>query len=105
MARVEQGDLAIELDGDGFLRRPECWCEALARQMAPAEGIEELTERHWAVIRYIRAFHAAYGVAPMIRKICRETGLSVRELYEMFPTGPARGACKLAGLPRPTGCV
>ena len=53
----------------------------------------------------LRGYYLEFGVAPMIRKVVKETGFQLKHIYELFPTGPAKGACKLAGLPKPTGCV
>ena len=94
-----------EVDEDGFLQEPECWSEDVARDFAGSEAVNELTEGHWKVIRYIRNDDMQFGIAPMVRKVCKETGYKLSEIYELFPSGPAKGACKLAGLPKPTGCV
>jgi tRNA 2-thiouridine synthesizing protein E len=67
--------------------------------------VEKLTEDHWKVINYIRGYYLQFGIAPMIRKLCKESGFKLNEIYTLFPSGPAKGACKLAGLPKPTGCV
>ena len=75
------------------------------RISATSEGVTELTENHWKVINYLRNYYTQFGIAPMIRKLCKETGFKLNEIYELFPSGPAKGACKLAGLPKPTGCV
>jgi TusE/DsrC/DsvC family sulfur relay protein len=93
------------VDGDGFLEEPGVWDEGAARLLAVADGTGELTEKHWAVVRYIRAYWQEHGMAPMVRKICQHTGLRLTEIYAMFPLGPAKGACKIAGLPKPDGCV
>jgi tRNA 2-thiouridine synthesizing protein E len=95
----------FEVDGDGFLERPEDWTEEVARLFASADGTGELTEQHWAVIKYIREYWQANDMAPMVRKICQQTGLRLADIYKLFPMGPAKGACKLAGLPKPDGCV
>jgi tRNA 2-thiouridine synthesizing protein E len=95
----------IELDEDGFLVNPEDWCEEMVAHFASAEDVKELTENHWKVIRYLRDYYKKFGVAPMVRKLCKDTGFTLKEIYELFPSGPAKGACKLAGLPKPTGCV
>lgn len=95
----------IELDEDGFILNPDDWTEDAARAFASEEGIPELTEEHWKVIKYLRDYYEEFQIAPMIRKLCKETGFSLKHIYELFPTGPAKGACKLAGLPKPTGCV
>lgn len=93
------------VDEDGFLEQPELWSDAVAKDFAQTEAINELTEQHWKVINYIRNYYLQFGIAPMIRKVCKETGFKLNEIYQLFPSGPAKGACKLAGLPKPTGCV
>jgi dissimilatory sulfite reductase related protein len=105
MPTIEIENVALEVDGDGFLTHPEIWNRDIARLIARYDGIEELTEKHWAIINIIRTNFEEKGVAPMIRAICQETGLRLREIYELFPLGPARGACRIAGLPKPDGCV
>lgn len=95
----------FEVDGDGFLIDPSIWNDEVAALFAQADGIETLTDNHWAVIRIIRANFEEKGNAPMVRTICKETGLKLKDIYELFPLGPARGACRLAGLPKPDGCV
>jgi tRNA 2-thiouridine synthesizing protein E len=93
------------VDEDGFLENPEVWNERAALDFASTEGVNELTEAHWKVINYLRNYYLQFGIAPMIRKLCKETGFKLNEIYTLFPSGPAKGACKLAGLPKPTGCV
>ena len=95
----------VEVDEDGFLRQPELWNDQLALSLARADGITELTEAHWKIVHYIRGYFQEFDTAPSTRKLCQETGFSLREIYELFPSGPAKGACKVAGLPRPAGCV
>ncbi|MDD2595470.1 MAG: TusE/DsrC/DsvC family sulfur relay protein [Bacteroidales bacterium] len=95
----------FEVDGDGFLTKPELWNEEVAKMFAKSDGIEEMTPKHWAVVNIIRKNFEEKGNAPMVRTICQETGLKLREIYELFPLGPARGACRVAGLPKPDGCV
>jgi TusE/DsrC/DsvC family sulfur relay protein len=95
----------VELDEDGFIVNPADWSEALVAVFAKGEDVEELTEAHWKVINYLRDYFKKFGIAPMVRKMCKDTGLTLKEIYELFPSGPAKGACKLAGLPKPTGCV
>jgi tRNA 2-thiouridine synthesizing protein E len=105
MPIFEQGDVKIDVDEDGFMEEPEQWNEKVAMALATTEGVNELTERHWKLVNYLRDYYAKFGIAPMIRKLCKETGFSLKEVYEMFPSGPAKGACKVAGLAKPTGCV
>jgi len=105
MPKVEIGGREFEVDGDGFLRRPEVWDEEVARLFATTDGTGDLTDRHWTVIRYIRKYWQENDMAPMVRKVCQNSGLRLKEVYELFPMGPAKGACRIAGLPKPDGCV
>jgi len=95
----------IELDEDGFMIDPDLWNEDVARAFAASEGISELTEDHWRIITYLRDYFKQYNIAPMVRKVCQETEYGLKHIYDLFPSGLAKGACKLAGLPKPTGCV
>ena len=95
----------VELNEEGFIINPEQWDEEVAKEIACLEGINSLTNDHWKIIYYLREYYQKFQVAPLIRKMCRDTGYSLRKIYELFPAGPAKGACKLAGLPRPRGCV
>ena len=96
----------VALNEEGFLVDPTLWNEALATVLAQAEeGLEVLTDEHWAVIRFIRSHFEEKQGAPMVRAVCKGTGLRLQQIYELFPSGPAKGACKLAGLPKPDGCV
>lgn len=97
--------LRFPVDEDGFIQEPERWDEQIALALASTEGLTQLSESHWKLINYIRAYYHDFDIAPMIRKMCKETGFSLRQIYELFPSGPAKGACKVAGLPKPTGCV
>lgn len=105
MALLEIEGKAFEVDGDGFLSTPEIWNDEVAKLFAKYDGIEEMSDKHWVVVKYIRKNYEEKGNAPMIRSICQETGVKLREIYELFPLGPARGACRVAGLPKPDGCV
>jgi TusE/DsrC/DsvC family sulfur relay protein len=95
----------VEVDEDGFIQQPEVWNEHLALALAQTDGVAALTDSHWKIIQYIRGYYQEFEIAPMIRKLCKETGFTLREIYDLFPSGPAKGACKVAGLPKPTGCV
>lgn len=105
MATLEIEGKTFEVDGDGFLLHPEIWNDEVAVLFAKHDGIAELNEKHWAIIRFIRKNYEEKGNAPMIRSMCQETGVKLREIYELFTLGPARGACRIAGLPKPDGCV
>jgi tRNA 2-thiouridine synthesizing protein E len=105
MATIEIEGNVFEVDGDGFLQNPEIWNEDVASLIARYDGIEQMTDNHWAIVRIIRSNWEEKGMAPMVRTICKETGLKLKEIFELFPLGPARGACRVAGLPKPDGCV
>jgi tRNA 2-thiouridine synthesizing protein E len=105
MANIEVNGQVVELDEDGFLVTLDQWNEDVARYLAKEEGVEELNEYHWKLINYLKGYFAEYGIAPMVRKMTKESGYSLKEIYDLFPSGPAKGACKVAGLPKPTGCV
>jgi len=105
MAIFEHGEIKIEVDEDGFMEKPEEWNEEIAKALATTEGVDTLTEDHWKVVNYLREYYLKFGIAPMIRKLCKETGYPLKQIYELFPSGPAKGACKVAGLAKPTGCV
>jgi len=105
MPKVVLAGIEMETDEDGFITDPSLWSEGVAKDLAKTEHVEAMTEAHWKVVNMIRNYYLEFGVAPMIRKLCKETGLKLKEIYELFPSGPAKGACKVAGLPKPTGCV
>jgi tRNA 2-thiouridine synthesizing protein E len=105
MSELQVGGVTVSLDEDGFLEDAADWNEEIAVKLAETEDVPELTEEHWAVINYLREYFAEFQVAPMVRKLLKDTGKSQGEIYELFPSGPAKGACKIAGLPKPTGCV
>lgn len=105
MPIFEFGTVKINVDEDGFMENPEDWNEEVAKALATTEDVTDITEDHWKVINYLRDYFKQYGIAPMIRKLCKETGYPLKRIYELFPSGPAKGACKVAGLAKPTGCV
>ncbi len=105
MAKIILAGKEFDVDEDGFIQDPSRWDDTIAVALAEKEGINQLTDEHWKVIRYLRNYYMEFGVAPMIRKVVKDTGFQLKYIYQLFPTGPAKGACKLAGLPKPTGCV
>ncbi|HBT95982.1 MAG TPA: sulfurtransferase TusE [Coriobacteriia bacterium] len=105
MSDLQVGSVTVSLDEDGFLEDAADWNEEIAAALAVTEDVPELTDEHWAVVNYLREYFAEFQVAPMVRKLLKDTGKSQAEIYELFPSGPAKGACKIAGLPKPTGCV
>jgi TusE/DsrC/DsvC family sulfur relay protein len=95
----------VAVNDEGFLTEPGQWTEEMAPQIAKAEGISELTPRHWQVIRFMRAEYQAKGTGPTVRVLGKTSGVTVKELYQLFPKGPAKTAAKIAGIPKPRGCI
>jgi dissimilatory sulfite reductase related protein len=105
MATVTINTKALARDADGNLKNASDWNEQVAQALALEEGISTLTDRHWAVIHYMRKEFKEKGDAPSIRKLTKESGVDTKELYALFPKGPAKKAAKIAGLPKPKGCI
>ena len=95
----------VVLNDEGFFTDPSTWSEDMAPELARAAGIEELTERHWVVLRFMRAEYLEKGTGPTVRILGKASGVSVKELYQLFPGGPAKTAAKIAGIPKPRGCL
>ena len=95
----------IELNEEGFLTDPDQWSDEVATELARREGLDPLTERHWQVIRFMRAEYEAKGTGPTVRVLAKTSGVGVKELYQLFPKGPAKLAAKIAGIPKPRGCI
>ena len=98
-------DAPVDVDAEGFLTDPAQWNEQIAEAIAEANGVPELTDRHWLVVRFMRDRYLASGSAPSIRSLGKESGVSVKELYQLFPKGPAKLAAKIGGIPKPSGCI
>jgi len=105
VASININGVVIEVDEESFIQDPDSWNEDVAKYLAQSENIGELSADHWKVIYFLREYYREYQIAPMIRTLCKETGFNLKHIYELFPSGPARGACKIAGLPKPAGCV
>lgn len=105
MRILEKGKIRIELDERGYMLEPDLWNDKVAGLLAEDEGIPDLTADHWHLIDYLREYHEEHDTAPMIRVLCKESGFSLPYIYELFENGPAKGACRVAGLPRPDSCV
>ena len=95
----------VTVDDDGFFADPNEWTEAMATELARDENIDPLTEDHWRVIKFMRTEYFEKGTGPTVRALGKTSGVSVKELYQLFPNGPAKTAAKIAGIPKPRGCV
>lgn len=108
---LEVNGKSFETDEEGYLATLSDWQPELANAMAEADGAE-LEENHWEVINFLRSYYEEYQIAPAVRVLTKAIGKRLgkdkgnsKYLYELFPYGPAKQACKYAGLPKPTGCV
>jgi tRNA 2-thiouridine synthesizing protein E len=95
----------VTVGDDGFFLDPEQWRKDMALEIAHEAGIGDLTDRHWQVITFMRHEYAAKGTGPTVRVLGRSSGVSVKELYQLFPKGPAKLAARIAGIPKPRGCI
>ncbi|MGH3246970.1 MAG: TusE/DsrC/DsvC family sulfur relay protein [Trebonia sp.] len=95
----------VTVNDEGFFPDPAQWREDMAPLLARQEGIAELTQRHWQVIKFMRHEYEAKGTGPTVRVLGKTSGVTVKELYQLFPHGPAKEAAKIAGIPKPRGCV
>jgi dissimilatory sulfite reductase related protein len=95
----------VTVNDEGFFEHPEEWTEAMAPEIASAVGVDELGEDHWRVIKFMRAQYEQTGSGPTVRLLGKASGVSVKELYELFPKGPAKLAARIAGIPKPRGCI
>lgn len=105
MAEVTYKGKNFEVDEDGFLLNFENWGPEWVDYVRESEGISEVTDAHRKIIEFLQDYYKKNGIAPMVRIISKNTGYKLKEIYEFFPSGPGKGACRMAGLPKPTGCV
>jgi len=98
-------ETTFDVDAEGFLADPDEWNEQWAEEVARENGIPELTDHHWLVVRFMRDRYLETGTAPSIRSLGKESGVPVKELYQLFPKGPAKLAAKIGGIPKPKGCI
>jgi len=105
MPKAKLGGMELEVDEDGFIQEPEKWSKEVAADLAKVEASGPMDEDHWKVVDYLRNYYLEYEIAPPIRMLTKNTGFDLKYIYQLFPGGPAKGACKVAGLPKPTGCV
>jgi TusE/DsrC/DsvC family sulfur relay protein len=95
----------VQVNDEGFFEDPNAWTEDMAVELAREQGIDPLTDRHWQVINFMRKEYFEKGTGPTVRVLGKASGVSVKELYQLFPKGPAKMAAKIAGIPKPRGCI
>ena len=108
---IEVGGKTLETDEEGYLVNLSDWTEDVANEIAKTENVD-MTENHWEVVNFLRDYYNEFQIAPAVRVLTKAIGKKLgadkgnsKYLYELFPYGPAKQACKYAGLPKPTGCV
>jgi len=103
--------MSYAVDEEGYLVNINDWTPEIAVELAESENLP-LSDQHWDIINFLREYYDEYQIAPAVRvltkavgkKFGKEFGTS-KYLYELFPYGPGKQACKIAGLPKPTGCI
>ncbi len=95
----------VEFDGEGFMVNPDDWTPEIAEELAKEEGIDQLTDLHWKVIEFCRSDFQTRGEPPTLRRITKAGGVPTKELFALFPKGPAKKVARIAGLGKPQGCV
>jgi len=108
---IEVADKTYETDEEGYLVNLSDWSEDVANHIAKSENID-MSPNHWEVVNFLREYYSEFQIAPAVRVLTKAIGKKLgpekgnsKYLYELFPYGPAKQACKIAGLPKPTGCV
>ena len=111
MGTIEVNGKSLETDEEGYLTTLDDWTEDVGKFIAQQENVE-MTPNHWEVVNFLREYYTEFQIAPAVRVLTKSIGKKLgadkgnsQYLYELFPYGPAKQACKIAGLPKPTGCV
>lgn len=105
MPQKQYGTATVEVDPEGYMADFSQWTREVAAAIAKEEGIAALTPAHWKVIEYIQNDFRESGQVPSIRKLNKSGVISTKELYDLFPGGPAKKAAKISGMKKPEGCV
>jgi len=105
MPQKQYGAATVDVDDEGFLTDFSQWTREIAAVIAKEEGIAELTPSHWKVLEFMQKEFKEGGQVPSIRKLNKSGVISTKELYDLFPGGPAKKAAKIAGMKKPEGCV
>lgn len=95
----------VAVDAEGFFVDPSQWTREMAPEIARTVGIDQLDDRQWQVVDFMRDQYSAKGAGPSVRVLGKTSGVTIKELYQLFPTGPAKTAAKIAGIPKPHGCI
>ncbi len=98
-------NVSVDLNDEGFFLHPEQWTREMVPELARVDGIVALADRHWHVIEFMRKEFEEKGCGPSVRALSKASGVPIKELYQLFPTGPAKTAARIAGIPKPRGCI
>ena len=101
----EIANVQVDVDDEGFMTNPDQWTKEVAAELAKEEGVSDLTDGHWKVVEFMRKDFQDKGAPPTLRRINKVGGVPTKEIYTLFPNGPAKKAAKIAGLGKPKGCV
>ena len=96
---------AFDVDEEGFLKYFQDWCPEWVECIRISQGMDLITDEHWRLIDILQNYYREHGTAPLVRYLSKATGFKMKHIFELFPEGPGKGACKMAGLPKPKGCV
>lgn len=105
MTSVRHKGRTFTVDEDGYLVNFSDWGPEWVDHIRTSQGIGELTEEHWKLINVLQEYYRECGAPPLARVLSKATGFRMKHIYELFPAGPGKGACMMAGLPKPKGCV
>ncbi len=105
MSTATYAGVPVEVNDEGFFVDPNQWTKDIAVELAKADGIDELDDQHWTVIEFMRKEYFEKGTGPTVRVLGKTSGVSVKDLYLLFPKGPAKMAARIAGIPKPKGCI
>ena len=105
MAQKTIAGKKVEVNEEGFMTNPAEWDKDIAVELAKEEGILTLSDAHWKAIEFCRKEGVKTGKAPTLRQITTGTGLTTKELFTLYPKGPAKKVARISGLGKPEGCV
>lgn len=105
MTTATYAGVPVEVNDEGFFVDPNQWTRDIAVELAEADGLDELTDQHWTVLEFMRKEYFEKGTGPTVRVLGKTSGVSVKDLYLLFPKGPAKMAARIAGIPKPKGCI
>jgi TusE/DsrC/DsvC family sulfur relay protein len=105
MPQATYASTSVEVNDQGFFSDPSQWSEAMVPEIAATVGIDEVSDRHMEVIRFQRQQFEENGDGVSVRALSKLSGVPVKELYALFPKGPAKLSSLMAGIPKPHGCI